>query len=577
MSGRLTGSLALSVPLALLFLLVVYPLAAIVIQSVFPKLFALHPSLAISLAPLTDVFTNRGSYQSIVVSAVLGLCTAASSAVLGTILAICARRTLAFMGGTIDLLVWVVFFTPSFLLGEAWTILMFRGGTIDHFIHLPDWVIHWFFSPFGVWFVLTLKNFPFVFLPVSAALVWLGSEYEDAARIQGARPWRVWMQINAPLLLPAILAGALIVFAEAVSDFGTAATIGQNASVSLITYQIYESINTFPVDFSRAAALSLLLFASIAVALYGQNRMLRGRSFHVIHGRSRPPRDAQAGRWRWVALAFVTAVLAFALFIPLAECVLLSFQHAFSNGIEASNFTLFNYRAVLAQGTADRTALGLSTWLALGAATVVSTLGLPVAYIVTQTKLPGRKLLGFITLVTIAVPGIVLACGYIFAWNSPFLQAIGIGGRGQIHFYGTVWILLAAYVGGSLPYAIRLNMGALQHLSPSLIEAARIQGAGPFRVLGAVIAPILRSGIVSLWLLVFTGTMFELAASELLYPPGRPTMPVRITFYFGNFRIEQGMALAMCNIGIVTLMVMAIRFGPRLWAFRTRMQSRGAR
>lgn len=563
---RLASGVALmGAPVALLMLLVLYPLAAIMIQSVLPNLFALNPDPSVHLDALAQVFSDKGSYRAVLDSTTLALVTSAGAVCIGTALAALVRRTDLPGRALVDLLVWIVFFTPSFLMGEAWTIFMLRGGTLDQYLHLPDAVIKLFFSPVGVAALLILKNFPYVYLAVSAGLVWLGSEYEDAARVVGARSGQAWLWINLPLLLPAVLSGALIVFAETLSDFGTAATIAQNANVPLVTYSIYEAINTFPVNFSLAAALSLLLFIAIAIALVGQGRLLRARSYQVISGRARSARPVALGRWRPVALAFVALVALVAFVIPMGECVLLSFQHAFGNGVRGSNLTLLNYQLALARGGDDLSSLGTSLRLALGTATLVTLIGTPIAFLVSRTQLPGRRLLSVVTLMTISVPGIILASGYIFAWNSPYLENLGIGGPHEPRFYGTIWILLAAYIGGNLPYAIRLNIGALEQISQNLIDAARIQSAGLWVVLSRIIAPILRSGLLSIWLLVFTGTMFELAASELLYPPGQPTMPVRIQSYFGNFRIEQGMALAMLNVSVVALMVIIVRAAPFIW------------
>lgn len=559
-SGALMG-----IPVALLLLLVLYPLVAIIIQSVLPNLFALNPDPSLHLDALAQVFSDKGSYRAIFDSTTLALVTSVGAVCIGAALAALVRRTDLPGRTVVDLLVWIIFFTPSFLMGEAWSIFMLRGGTLDQFIHLPDGVIKVFFSPVGVAALLILKSFPYVYLAVSAGLVWLGSEYEDAARIAGARPWQAWLRVNLPLLLPALLSGALIVFAETLSDFGTAATIAQNANVPLVTYSIYEAINTFPVNFSLAAALSLLLFIAIALALVGQGRLLRARSYQVISGRARSAQRIALGRWRYLALAFVAVVSLLAFVIPIGECALLSFQHAFGNGLRASNFTLVNYQLALARGSDDLNSLGTSLRLALATATLVMLIGTPIAFLVSRTQLPGRRALSFVTLITISVPGIILASGYIFAWNSPYLENIGIGGPQEPRVYGTIWILLAAYIGGNLPYAIRLNIGALEQIGQNLIDAAQVQGASLWTVLSRVITPILRSGLVSIWLLVFTGTMFELAASELLYPPGQPTMPVRIESYFGNFRIEQGMALAMLNVAVVALMVAIVRAAPALW------------
>ncbi len=380
----------------------------------------------------------------------------------------------------------------------------------------------------------------------------------------GARTWRAWLSINAPLLLPAIFAGGLIAFAEALSDFGTAATIAQSSNVTLVTYQIYTAINTSPVNFALAAALSLLLFIAISLALLIQAAILRTRSFQVISGRNRPAHTIALGGWKWPATGFCIVVFLVALVIPLGMCLVLSFLQAFGQGLTASNLTVAHYRAVLMQGSDDLDALIRTVWLSLGTATITTLVGLPIAFIIRRTSLPGRKLLSLFTLVTIAVPGIILASGYIFAWNAPWLEYIGIGGAQGIQFYGTIWLLFAAYIGGSLPYATRLSIGGLEQIGQSLLETAQVQGANVFQLLVRIVGPLLRSSLVSIWLLVFTGTMFELAASELLYPPGEPTLPVRIVSLFNDFKLGPGMALSMLNIGIVTVALILLRFVPWL-------------
>jgi iron(III) transport system permease protein len=554
--------LVVGVPVLLLFLFVLYPLAAIILQSVFPNLYTTKPNVLPSLSALAQVFSSPLNYQALGNSLWLSAVTAIIASLLGTILAVLARRTDLPLRGTIDTLVWIVFFFPSFLLGEAWSLVIIRGGIPDQFLHFSDGFINWFFSPIGVILILSLKSFPFVYLSVTAALRWLGSEFEDAARLSGARLWRAWLSINTPLLMPAIFAGGLIAFAESLSDFGTAATIAQTSNVTLVTYQIYAAINTSPVNFALAAALSLLLFIAIALALLVQAGVQRRRSFQVISGRNRPARDISLGVWKWPALSFCALVFLVALVIPLVMCLILSFIHATGNGLVASNWTLDNYTTVLAQGSDDFAALIRTVWLALGAATITTVLGMPIAFIIRRTQLPGRGLLSMFTLVTIAVPGIILACGYIFAWNAPYLEYIGIGGPNGIQFYGTIWILFCAYIGGSLPYATRLSIGALEQVGTNLLETARVQGADVLQLMLRIVGPLLRANLISIWLLVFTGTMFELAASELLYPPGQPTLPVQIISLFNDFRLGPGMALSMLNVAIVTLALILLRALP---------------
>ena len=573
---RLVGQVVvIGVPVIVLVLFVLYPLAAIILQSVFPQLYANVPSFTPSLDALHQVFTSAQNYRAFINSLWLSATTAVLACLIGTILAILARRTNIPLRRTMDTLVWIVFFMPSFLVGEAWSLIMLRGGIPDQYLHFSNALINGFFSPAGVIFILSLKSFPFVYLSVSAALHGLGSEFEDAARSVGARNWRAWLSINTPLLLPAILAGGLIAFAESLSDFGTAATIAQSSNITLVTYQIYTSINTAPVDFALTAAFSLLLFVAIALAMLAQSAILRTRSFQVISGRSRPAHTVELGLWKWPAGAFCGLIFLLALVLPLGMCLVLSFIHAFGQGLTPANWTLENYQGVLAQGSDDLGALMRSLWLSLGTATITTLVGLPIAFIIRRTTIPGRKLLGMFTLITIAVPGIVLACGYIFAWNAPWLLSVGIGGAVGIQFYGTIWLLFAAYIGGSLPYATRLSVGGLDQVSQSLLETAQVQGASLFNLLLRIVGPLLRTSLTSIWLLVFTGTMFELSASELLYPPGEPTMPVRIVSLFNDFKLGPGMALSVLNIGIVTIALIVLRFLP--WLVSQLLQRRAKR
>lgn len=556
--------LIIAVPILLLVLFMLYPLAAIILQSIFPDLYAASPNLTPNLNAISSVFSQPHNYLALGNSFWLGIATAIVASIIGTALAVLVGRTDLPGRKIIDTCVWIVFFTPSFMLGEAWSVVFLRGGTLDHYVHLPEAFINTFFSPVGVILILSLKNFPLIYISVKAALRWLGSEYEDAARVAGAKLSKAWLRINLPLLLPPIFAGAFLVFADAISDFGVSATIAQNASVPLVPYEIYSNVDTFPVNFPLAAAFSLLLFIAIVAAMLIQLKIMRTRSFQVISGRTRPARPIVLNRWKWVAISFSWLIILLALIIPGGTSIIMSLLHAYGNGLTPSNWTLDNYTKALTLGSNDFDSLIRSLWLALVSATVATLIGLIIAFIVRRTRLPGHKFLGFVTLITLGVPGLILACGYIFAWNAPYLKYIGIGANG-FQVYGTIWILLAAYIGGHLPRTTQLSSGALEQVGQNMIDSARVQGASIFQLLRLVIGPLLRASLTSTWLLMFTGTMFELAASQLLYPPGQPTLPVQVIALFNTFQIGPGMALSLLCVIMVTVMLAVLRLLPKLF------------
>lgn len=553
MRNRLGESLLSIVTILSLVFLIIYPLGAILAQSVVPGLFDLHPNFSLTACNLQAVFSDRVNALAVVNSAWVGLAVALGATLLGLPLAFLTARTDIKLRAVIVALVWVVFFTPSFVLSSAWVVLINTGGLIDQIHRLPMFVANDFFGLGGVIFVLSLKLFPFVYLSVRAGLGHLGSEFSDAARTGGAGPLRAFWRIDLPLLLPAILAGAIIAFAEAVSDFGTVATIAQQSSFPLLSFQIYAAIGTAPVDFPLAAAFALLLVLTIAGAMLLQSLVLRRRGYQVLSGRTRPARTVVLG-WRQIpALAFCALVFALAFALPVTAIVVTSAMNSITFGYTLSNFTSQNFSDALAVGAANLGALERSIFIALICASVVAFCALPLAYAMERTQMIGRRVLGLITLTTIAIPGIVLAAGYIFAWNQPWEA------RAHLQLYGTLTLLILAMIAGALPYAIRLYVAGLTQVHTGVIEAARVQGAGIWTTLARIVLPLMRRTVGNVWMLVFTGSMFELAAAELLYPAGQPTMPVQILGLLNNFRTGTAMALTILAVGALSLILLLAR------------------
>ena len=562
--GRLFGSGFSLLATAALLVLVLYPLVTILIQSVLPSLFTVPARLNFSLAPFSRAFGSHEVYSAMFNTLWLGIAVAVLGTLTGAVLAVLLIRTSLPGKVLFDALVWVTLFTPSYLVALAWELLFSRGGFIDSsIVPLPDGLINTIFSPVGLTVLLVLRLFPFSYLATRAALGGLGSEYEEAGRMVGAGAFRCWLRINGPLLAPALFAGGLIIFAEAISDYGTAATIAQQAGFNLVTYELYAAINNEPVDFAMSAALSLVLVGAIAAALLVQARVLRARSYQVITGRTRRARPAALGRWRWPVACGVGLFFFVALGLPLIATVAVSFMRNAINGLASGNLSLTNYQQVMDVNGDALPALERSTWLALATATIAALLGGAIAYVVERTRMPGRSVLRLLTLVTLAIPGVVLAAGYIFAWNQPWMNNLPGGTP-----YGTIGLLLAAYVAGALPFSARLASGSLAQVGDHLLEAARLTGAHTGRVFTRIVLPLVAGALLSTWMLVFTGTIFELPASELLQPPGQPPLAVQIINQYNNFKQGPGTAMTMLALLIVVVAALLIGFATRLSRLR---------
>lgn len=540
--------------LGALALLILLPLLAVVAQAVFPHLFARHPNLRFDPRALRGVLDTPLDFRMLADSVLMSLGAGLAAAICGGGLALVVGRTDVPGRGLWNGLVWCTLLLPSFLVAEGWTFFLQPMGLLSRAVREP---LGWpgvFASPWGVGAILALKFFPFAFLAVSAALPWIGGEQEAVARTLGARRWRVWRRVYLPLLLPFFASGAAIVFADVLSDFGVAITVAESHQFPLLTYGIYSAIYDIPTDFGGAGALSLLLALAVGMAILLQFWFLAAGRFATIHSGYRPPEPARLGPWRWPAVAAVIAFFLLALGIPAGSIAWESVSRSLSFGLGSYHLTLANYAALRTQvGSRGLTALGYSLRLAAVTATAAVLLGTLLAYLGTHGSGRLGTFLEGVSLWTISIPGIILAAGYVFLWNEPWLE------RAHLNLYGTVWALTLAYLAGGLPYVLRFQTGSLAQLDGRLLSAARVLGAGLGRLLGRVVLPLVADSVLILWLFVLANTAFELPASEFLYPPGHPTLAVEVNHFFNSELYGVGTALAVTAAALLIVLVLALR------------------
>lgn len=540
--------------LAALGLLIVLPLLALVAQAVFPRLFARHPSLLFNAASLIRVLHTPYDFRMLADSMLMSAGAGLAAALVGGVLALVIVRTDLPGRGLWHGLVWCTLLLPSFLLAEGWTFLLQPSGLLSRVLPEPAWLPNIFGNPWGVGTILALKFFPFAFLSVTAALPWIGGEQEAVARTLGASRWGVWRRIYLPLLVPFFASGAAIVFADVLSDFGVAITVAESHQFPLLTYGIYSAMYNIPTDFGGAGALSLLLTLAVGLAILLQFVFLRRGRFATIHSGYRPPEPTRLGRWRWPLLAGVAAFFALALGLPAGSILVESLSKSLSFGMGSYALTFSNYAALASQvGAQGVTALGYSMRLAVITATGAVLLGTLLAYLGTHGAGRLGPLLEGVSLWTISIPGIILASGYVFLWNQPWLERV------HLNLYGTVWALTLAYLAGGIPYVLRFQMGALAQLDRRLLSAARVLGAGIGRLLGRIVLPLVAEGALALWLFVLAGTAFELPASEFLYPPGHPTLAIEVNHFFNTELYGVGTALAVTAAVLLIVLVLVLR------------------
>jgi iron(III) transport system permease protein len=469
---------------------------------------------------------------------------------------------------------WALLLVPTYLMAEGWQYLLEPRGVLSQMGVNASPAYHLFFGPAGVVFVLALANAPYAYLTISAALGGLGSQYEEAVRVHGGGRLAT-VRIVVPVLAPALLSSVALVFAETMSDFGVSSTLAFQSHFTMATWGIFEAIDNNPAQFGVAAVLGCLLLASAAIPLALQSRVTRGRSYAILNGRARP---ATRHRFSLPARWAVTAGVALFFLLALGAPALGAFYGSFVNNlgvmIGSQHLTLNAYREVFSGSTAyghlsveGASALGapllLSTKLAATTATVTAVIGLAVARLLAARR-PGRftKVGDLLLLGSIALPGIVLGAGYIFAFNLPVTSRVGLD------LYETLPLLVMGYLATSVPTQSRIMVGQVAQVHSSLLEAARVHGARAISAWRSAYVPVVSRVLVLAWLVTFTKTFFELPISQLLYPPGQEPISVAIDGWVSNYHYDIGTAMTVLALGLVFVVIAAVAGGFRLLAPR---------
>jgi iron(III) transport system permease protein len=487
-------------------------------------------------------------------SLIVGTSTAVAATVLGFAVAWVVLRTRAPGRRVWSATMFALLLAPSYLIALGWERLLEPQGVLD-LLGVPDtWLRSIVYGPVGVVIVLTVKGLPFAYLAISAAMRGLGEEFEAAARVHGGGRLAATRVVVA-LLAPAMWSALAIVFAESVSDFGVAATLANDAHFPVATFVLYNAVDNFPIQFPEAAAVGWVLMGMAVLALLAQSAALRGRSYRVLGGRTRPARR------RGLSLPVTCGVLVglivlvvISLGVPVFGAISASLITGIGSLVGQHGLSLGNYQRVLTDPDL-RGPLLYSAELAAVTATITSSLGVIVATTLSAQR--GRfsaRLLDLVLLSAVALPGIVFAAGYIFTYNLPLTNELGI------HLYETSALLLMGYVATALPSTSRVLLGTVGQVHGSLRDAGRVHGAGAYRSWLSTVLPLLARPLLAAWSFAFGTTLLELPVSQLLYPPDDPPVSVGITKALANYDFGGGTAMEVIAI-LFALTVIAIVWG----------------
>lgn len=533
---------------AVLVVLVMVPLAWLGLSSVQDE----HTG-ALTLQNYVTAFSRRIYLEPILNSFVLAISVATIAVAVGTPLAWLVSRTDMPGGRLIRPLILAAFVTPSFLGANAWIFLAApNAGWLNRI-----WValFHSEQGPFNVFslqgaiFVIALYSIPYTFTLVAGSLELMSSELEDAATTLGSGTWRTTWEVTLPLALPAILSGFLLSFLEALELFGPPAFLLIPARKQVMTTQLYLFFAQFPPRIEVAAAYAMPLLLVTVFLLFVQRRILGRRRFTTVTGKGGIKRRMKLRAWRWPLLALAMAPPTLSVILPYLALLLVSLERAWGRGPFApGNLTAYWYRWAIFENPTTRHAIEHSLEYSAAAASIALVVATLVAYMVGRRLLPFVSILGFVAMAPFVVPGIVLAIGFFAAYSHPPLL-----------LYGTAGILIAAYATRFLPIAYSNGASILQSINVDLENAARTLGASRIHSLWAVTLPLLRTGLLTGWLLVFIPALRELSASVFLFTP-RTHVITTVIFDFsdaGNYEAVSTMGVLMM---VITFAIVALAY-----------------
>ncbi|MGH7079172.1 MAG: ABC transporter permease, partial [Acetobacteraceae bacterium] len=393
-------------------------------------------------------------------------------------------------------------------------------------------------TPLGAIAVSALATAPLPFLLISDALRGIDASLTEAARVHGATPRMVACRIVLPLLAPAGFASSVLVFVQAIGLFSVPAVLGMPAGFNVATTEIYQLLETYPPRIGEATAWGLLLLAIAAALTFGQSALLSRRSFVTITGKAfRPaPRSSRAPRlragigWLYVTLAAI---------LPLAALLWAASVAFLTSRLRLMHFSGQHFAYILFHYPKTWLAVGNSIILGLLSATLVTLLGFAVSWITQRTRLRGRGLLDQLSMLPLSMPAMVFALGLLWVYV-----------RVPLPIYGTLGILLIAFVTQCLPYGVRATGAALRQQHPELEEAARVSGASWMATMRRVTLPLAGPALYATWLLLFVMAMQEVSSAILLYSSRSIVLPVAIFDLWQNGNPSDVAALGFIQLAV---------------------------
>lgn len=497
---------------------------------------------------LSAYLENPAIYRSLGNTLLFSLSASGLALLIGTLLAWLTERTNMPGKKAVYALTLFPLIIPGILTTIAWVFLLSpRIGALNRFLaaffNLPE-------PPFNIYglggmiWVQALHEVPLSFLLMASSFRSMDPSLEEASFVAGAGNLATARRITLKLNAPAFLATLLINFSRSIETFEVPAVIGMPEKIFVLATEIYLATRMTPIDFGLASSYASLYLgiSTLGVLLY-LKAVARSERYATITGRGFKPAVIDLGGWRYLGIGLSLGFLFLALFLPLLMLLWVSLIPFYQppSWKSLSLVSSASYVTVVQEPLA-RIALWNNLVVGGFSATAVMSLTVVVAWIVVRTAVPGRKVLDVLAYIPIAFPGIVVGLSLMWVYLALPLP-----------LYGTVWILVIAFVTKSLPFGMRSSYAALLQIHKELEDASRASGADWWNTFKRIILPLLMPGFLAGWVYVFAITFKALSTPILLGQKRNAIIPVLIWDLW-----EGGQYSELAALGVMLILLIAV-------------------
>lgn len=534
-----------AISLALLLFFVLYPLGVLFGNSVTGQ------DGGFSLEGFKALLADSQYLEAFGNTLILGLAVTTCTVLVGVPFAYMVARFDFPLKNLVAILPVLTIVIPEIIVGQSWLLILGNNGILTNLLGDAGISLPSFYGWTGMVFSMTLVYYTYIYLGVLAALRGFDGQLEEAGLSLGTPPLLTKLRVLVPVLLPAVLVNALVVFTLVVGNFALAMLLGSRVPLlSVMTY------NTFVSEMGGSptlqSAMSVVSIAIVAIVLFFQKRVVERKVYTMTQGRAPAATRVRS----WTALLYTSGVglIIFISLLPLIVVFIAAFTKTSGPVMQWGQWSLASMQRAL--HGAPEPILNSLKFASLATVLGVS-FAVLVSYLTIKKRTASTQVLDYIVVLPLTISGTVLGIALVQTFNTGWLLLAGTSG-----------IMVLCYTVRRLPFAVRNASSVLFNIPESIEEASISLGVSPLMTFFKVILPAMKASIISAAILMWLTTISELSASIVAYSGGLETMPIAI------FRQVDGGRLGMASAygaALVTVIVLPIIVSVK--AFRIKLFS----